>query len=193
MIVALVLAAGCGRRFLERGNKLLESFRGRPLLRHAVDAALASRVAETIVVTGFEAERVEPVLEGLPLCIRRNREYEEGMASSLRTGLRHAEGADGVVVLLGDMPLIRPELIDRLIADFEAGGASAVAPTHGGRRGNPVLLGRGLFPSVARLSGDAGARALLRARDDVREFETDDPGVIIDVDTASDLFALDPH
>jgi len=193
LIVALVLAAGCGRRFSERGNKLLESFRGRPLLRHAVDAALGSRVAETIVVTGFDAERVEPVLEGLPLRIVRNREYEEGMAASLRAGLRHAREADGAVVLLGDMPLIRSELIDRLIADFEAGGASAVAPSHDGRRGNPVLLGRGLFPSVARLSGDAGARALLRTRDDVREIETDDAGVILDVDAASDLFALSQH
>ena len=193
MIVALVLAAGCGRRFSERGNKLLESFRGRPLLRHAVDAALGSRFAETIVVTGFDAERVEPVLEGLPLRIVRNREYEEGMAASLRAGLRHAREADGAVVLLGDMPLIRSELIDRLIADFEAGGASAVAPSHDGRRGNPVLLGRGLFPSVARLSGDAGARALLRTRDDVREIETDDAGVILDVDAASDLFALSQH
>jgi len=190
VIVALILAAGSGRRFSARGNKLLEPFRGRPLLRHAVNAALASRVAETIVVTGFDAERVEHGLVGLPVRIARNCEYEQGMAASLRVGLRNAQNAGGVVVLLGDMPLIRSELIDRLIAVFEAGGASAVAPTHGGRRGNPVLLGRTLFPFVARLSGDAGARDLLRSRDDVREVETQDAGVILDVDAASDLSAL---
>jgi molybdenum cofactor cytidylyltransferase len=191
LIVALILAAGCGRRFSQRDNKLLESFRGRALLRHVVDAALGSRVAETIVVTGFDAERVETVLEGLPVRIVRNREFQEGMAASLRAGLRSAPEADGAVVLLGDMPLIRSELIDRLIADFEAGGASAIAPTYRGRRGNPVLLGRGLFSSVTRLSGDAGARALLLARNDVRELETDDAGVTIDVDAASDLAALE--
>jgi len=108
----------------------------------------------------------------------------------LRAGLRQAPDADGVVVLLGDMPLISPGLIDRLIEAFEVGGASAVAPTHGGRRGNPVLLGRALFPHVARLSGDAGARALLRAREDVREIETDEVGVVLDVDAASDLAGL---
>lgn len=151
---------------------------------------MASRVAETIVVTGSDAERVERGLAGLPLRIVRNDEYEEGMAASLRVGLRDALNADGVVVLLGDMPLVRPELIDRLIGAFEAGGASAVAPTCGGRRGNPVLLGRALFPLVARLSGDTGARALLHARDDVRELETDDAGIILDVDGAEDLFAL---
>jgi len=190
VIVALVLAAGRGRRFSANDNKLLEPFRGRPLFRHAVDAALSSQVAETVVVTGFDAERVERELAGLPLRIVRNGEYEEGMAASLRVGLRNAQDADAVVVLLGDMPLIRAELIDRLIALFEAGGASAVAPTYGGQCGNPVLLGRALFPLVARLSGDAGARALLRARDDVREFETHDAGVILDVDAVSDLSAL---
>jgi molybdenum cofactor cytidylyltransferase len=190
VIVALVLAAGSGTRFSTRSNKLLEAFHGRPLVRCAVDAALASRVEETFVVTGFDAERVEGALAGLPVRIVRNFEHEEGMAASLRAGLRQAPDADGVVVLLGDMPLISPGLIDRLIEAFEVGGASAVAPTHGGRRGNPVLLGRALFPHVARLSGDAGARALLRAREDVREIETDEVGVVLDVDAASDLAGL---
>lgn len=190
MIVALVLAAGRGRRFSKSDNKLFAPFRGRPLLRHAVDAALSSRVAETVVVTGFDAERVERELAGHPLRIVRNDEYEEGMASSLRAGLRHTSDADGAVILLGDMPLTSSALIDRLIETFEAGAAAAVAPTHGGRRGNPVLLGRALFPLVARLSGDTGARALLRARVDVRELEIDDASVILDVDAESDLTAL---
>jgi molybdenum cofactor cytidylyltransferase len=190
VIVALVLAAGSGRRFSTRSNKLLEPFRGRPLLRHAVDAALASRVEKTIVVTGFDAERVEGALVGLPVRIVRNSEHAQGMAASLRSGLGHALDADGVIVLLGDMPRVSPELIDHLIDAFEAGGAAAVVPTHRGRRGNPVLLGRVLFPLVARLAGDVGARALLRARDDIEELETDDAGVILDVDAAGDLSAL---
>jgi molybdenum cofactor cytidylyltransferase len=190
VIVALVLAAGDGSRFSAQHNKLLEIFRGRPLLRHAVDAALASRVAKTMVVTGYDAARVGGALAGLPVQIVHNGEYEEGMAASLRAGLRHAPEASGLVVLLGDMPRVSPELIDRLIEAFEAGGASAVAPTFDGRRGNPVLLGRVLFPQIAQLTGDTGARALLRARRDVVEVETDDAGILLDVDTAQDLSAL---
>jgi molybdenum cofactor cytidylyltransferase len=190
VIVALVLAAGSGKRFSARDNKLLEPFRGRPLVRWAVDAALASRVKKTLVVTGFDAARVEEALAGLPVQIVHNPEYEQGLASSLRAGLCQAPEAKGLVVLLGDMPQVSPELIDRLIDAYGSGLVSAVLPTHGGRRGNPVLLGRILFPFIAQLFGDTGARALLRARSDVVEIETGDAGVLFDIDTAQDLAAL---
>jgi molybdenum cofactor cytidylyltransferase len=190
VIVALVLAAGRGSRFSTQSNKLLEDFQGRPLLRGAVDAALASRVDKIIVVTGFDAARVERALSGLPVEIVHNLQHEEGMASSLRVGLNHAPESAGLVVLLGDMPRVSPKLIDRLITAFSAGDAAAVIPTHAGRRGNPVLLGRALFPQIAQLNGDTGARALLRAREDIVELETDDVGVILDVDTAQDFCAL---
>jgi molybdenum cofactor cytidylyltransferase len=190
VIVALVLAAGNGTRFSTQSNKLLEPFRGRPLVRHAVEAALASRVDETVVVTGLDAECVADALRDLPVRIVHNFEHTEGMAASLRVGLQQASNADAVVILLGDMPLVSSALIDRLIEAFDSGGASAVAPTHGGRRGNPVVLGRALFPLVARLSGDIGARAILSACDDILELKTDDIGVTLDVDTASDLSAL---
>jgi molybdenum cofactor cytidylyltransferase len=190
VIVALVLAAGRGSSFSAQDNKLLQDFRGRPLLRHAVDAALASRVEKILVVTGFDAARVGSALADLPVEIVHNPHHAEGMATSLRAGLRAAPQADGFVVLLGDMPQVSPSLIDLLIDAFGSGEAAAVIPTHGGRRGNPVLLGRALFPQIAQLTGDTGARALLRALSDVIEVETDDAGILRDVDTMQDLATL---
>jgi len=189
VIAALVLAAGRGARFSSGANKLLEDLLGRPVLRHVVDAALASRAHETIVVTGHDVLRIEAALAGLPLRFVYNPDYAEGLASSLRVGVACAGEFDGVLVLLGDMPGVAPPTLDRLIDAFETTGAAAAVPTHDGRRGNPVLIGRSLFPSIAQLSGDAGARGLLRARDDVIEIETGDPGVLADVDTPEDLAA----
>jgi molybdenum cofactor cytidylyltransferase len=93
--------------------------------------------------------------------------------------------ARGAVVLLGDMPLIKPEVIDLLIDGFaKRPDASAVVPLHRGERGNPVLIARALFPRVMTLAGDTGARALLKAADGaVVEIETGDDAVTFDVDT----------
>ena len=190
MIAALVLAAGRGARFAGGANKLLVEIDGRPLLRRSVVAALASRAGRTIVVTGFDQARVEAALAGLPVSLIHNPDFAEGMASSLRTGLARTGDATGVLVLLGDMPNIARHTLNRLIDSFERSGADAVIPTHRGQRGNPVLLGSALFPLLAELKGDAGARALLRARENIVELEVDDAGVLADVDTVQDLARL---
>ena len=105
---------------------------------------------------------------------------------------RVARAALGAVVLLGDMPDVEAEMIDRIVATFAAHpDASAAVPVHAGRRGNPVLLGRELFAAVARLEGDEGARRLLREadRDRVAEVLFDDAAVTLDIDTSDDLAA----
>jgi len=189
-IVAIVLAAGSGSRFGAERCKLLEELDGKPLLRHAVDAALASRASRILVVTGHERERVEAALAGVAVNLIHNASYAEGMSSSLREGLAQAQNAEGVLVLLADMPLVAPATLDRLIAIFTETGAVAVVPTRNGRRGNPVLLGRALFERLAELRGDRGARDLLRACAGVVEVEIGDEGVFSDVDSPDDLASL---
>jgi molybdenum cofactor cytidylyltransferase len=189
-IAAIVLAAGRGSRFGAARNKLLEDFDGRPLLRRAVDAALASRASETIVVTGWERARIETELAGLPLTLVHNKDYASGMASSLRAGLAQASRAMGVLVLLADMPKVTSAILDRLIATFETTGALVVIPTHGAQRGNPVLLGRALFPRLAGLRGDNGARDLLHTLDGVVELDIQEDAILTDVDTPRDIDAL---
>jgi molybdenum cofactor cytidylyltransferase len=98
----------------------------------------------------------------------------------------------GVLVLLGDMPWIDARLIDAMIDAFLAKEAAlAAAPTRAGRRGNPILLGRGLFEAAARLQGDEGARRLIGALSvsELVEVEAPDAGVTIDIDTPADLAA----
>ncbi|MCS6879971.1 MAG: nucleotidyltransferase family protein [Oscillochloridaceae bacterium] len=190
MIVhGILLAAGRSAR-MGRPKQLL-LWQGRPLVRHVAEVALASRLAELVVVLGAYAEEVAGALEDLNGAVRRVRcvEYARGQATSLRCGLEALpSGVSAVVVLLVDQPRVTPELINRLIAAFEAAPeAVAVAPRYRGQRGTPTLLAERLFADVRALEGDLGARPVLaRYADAVRWLDLDDPAVVEDMDTPED-------
>ncbi len=189
-ITALVLAAGQGRRFGAAGNKLLAELDGSPLVRRAVETALGSKLWKTIVVTGHDSAAVETALAGLPVAFAHNPDFVEGLATSLRAGLEAAADADGVLVLLGDMPGVSAGIISTLVDAFgQARSSLAVVPTCDGRRGNPVLLARAIFPAVKTLQGDEGARRLLSEIPGVLEVAVDDDAVLVDVDRPADLDA----
>lgn len=194
---AVILAAGASTRFRLGGGpdatKLVAKLDGEPLVRRVAEAALAAKARPIVVVTGYARESVQEALAGLAVEFAFNPEFASGLASSLRVGLS-AMPSDiaGALVLLGDMPRIEARLIDALIEAFLAHKeALAAAPLRHGRRGNPVLLGRGLFARAMRLEGDEGARRLigrLRAHELV-EVETSEAGVTLDIDTLDDLAA----
>lgn len=184
-VAAIVLAAGRGARFDATCGKLLADYGGRPLVRRAVEAALDSKASKTIVVTGHARDEIERVLAGLPVVFAYNPDFASGMASSLRAGLAHAADSAGA---LADMPDVTSAILDRLIAAFNcAPDRAAVAPVYQGRRGNPVLMGRRLFPRLALLKGEEGARRLLGSTEGVLEIAVDDRSVLADIDTREDL------
>lgn len=188
-IAAVVLAAGRSTR-MGGSNKLLAEIGGRPLIRIAVEAALASRARPVIVVTGHERERVEAALAGLPVRLVHNPDFAQGLGSSLRAGIAAVPAeADGAIVCLGDMPQVDAALIDRLIAAFAPeAGALAVVPTIDGRRGNPVLWSRRFFPDLIAIEGDIGARHLIsRYGEAVVEVAVTGKGALVDVDTPDAL------
>lgn len=191
-VAAIVLAAGRSTR-MGGTNKLLETFEGKPLVRHAVEAALAAGLAPVVVVTGNQDAQVRSALEALGVSFAHNPDFAEGLSTSLRNGVATLGGeGDAAVVLLGDMPLVEASLIRRLVAAFEShSDAPAVVPTREGEWGNPVLLSRSLFGDVAALSGDAGARKLLASRkESVVELPVEDVSVTFDVDTPELLAQL---
>jgi len=189
-IAALVLAAGLSSRM--GMNKLLQEWRGKPLLRWTVEAALASEARPVIVVTGHEAAQTEAALRGLDVMVVRNPTYRDGLSSSVKTGLSALPAsADGAMILLGDMPEIGSTLLNRMIAAFSPpDGRSICIAVHDGRRGNPVLWARSLFGEIAEISGDRGARHLLESHEEqLCEVEAD-AGVLSDVDTPDALARL---
>jgi molybdenum cofactor cytidylyltransferase len=194
---AIVLAAGQSSRFRAAGGpdptKLVAKLDGKPIVRRVVEAALATKARPVVVVTGYARELVEATVADLDVGFAFNPKFASGLASSLKAGLATTPpDAAGALVLLGDMPWIEPRLSDALIDAFLAReGALAAVPSREGRRGNPVLLGRGLFEAAMRLTGDEGARRLIGVlgESELVEVEASDIGVTFDVDTPSDLAA----
>lgn len=161
---AVLLAAGRSSR-MGGPNKLMADFGGEPLLRRTARQVLASRVRRTVVVLGHQAGRATAALEGLDVRVVENPDYATGLSSSLKAGIAAlpAEAA-GALVVLGDMPGVTADDLDRLVTAFEAaGGLSIVRATFAGKRGNPVILPRALFAAVEALSGDTGARHIVES------------------------------
>jgi len=191
-IAAIVLAAGRSSR-MGSANKLLADVDGVPMVRRAVDAVLASAAKPVIVVTGNEQGKVQAALRGCKATFVHNPGFAEGMSTSLRAGLSALPGkTDGVLICLGDMPLVTPAVIDRLIAAFNPlEGRAICVPTWNGKRGNPVLWDRRFFDEMATLAGDVGAKHLIGEHAElVAEVAMPDDAVLTDIDTPEALAAL---
>lgn len=190
-IAAIVLAAGTSSRF-GASNKLLAPFAGRPMLARAIGTAREAGIDEIFVVTGHEAEALQPILEAAGARRVDNPSFRSGLASSLRAGIAALpENVSGVLLMLGDMPMLAPSTLQALIeAAKQEPEPCAFVPAMDGKWGNPVLLRRALFASLRGLSGDQGARKLLEAaRDQVRLVEVEDRGIFADFDTQAALAA----
>jgi molybdenum cofactor cytidylyltransferase len=196
-VPGLILAAGRGKRFT-KGHKLSASIDGRSVLRHAVENALASRLDPVIVVLGAEADQALRALKGLDdprLRVVFNPRWEAGKGSSIEAGLREAPWSSiGVVSLLGDMPMVKPWLIDRVIAELEL-SEKLVFPVYstpdGPRRGYPTAFPRELFAEIRALTMDGTAdEAVRRHWAEAIKIQLPDASTQADVDTDADLELL---
>ncbi|NTF33584.1 NTP transferase domain-containing protein [Rhizobium skierniewicense] len=166
MSVAIVLlAAGMSSRMGSSGlHKLLAEFDGIPLLRRTANVAVGSKASSVALVLGHRADDLKNVLSGLKLSTIINPDYASGMASSIATGFatQEARNADGIMVMLADMPDLSSVHLDQLIDAFDASGATAIVrAVFDGKPGNPVILPRSLHDAILRLEGDVGARHLI--------------------------------
>ena len=191
----MVLAAGRAQRF--GGAKLLAPLRGRPVLAHVLDllarAADAGIVASGRIVVAADDAGVADLVSSAGVETIVNQAPERGLSSSLRCGLA-ALGSDtgAAIIVLGDQPLVRLEVLEALVAAWRDGRGSVIRPRYAdapGEPGHPVLLDRSVWPLAGRLEGDAGFGAL---------FPAGSPGVALidvagrnpDVDTPADLDTL---
>jgi molybdenum cofactor cytidylyltransferase len=190
-VAVAVLAGGRGSRLDSDTPKPLLEVAGRPLVAWALEAAMASGLRPVVLVTGYRGGAVAGAAPPGVVVVRAPR-WRSGIAHSLRAGLGALQGwaqADAVCVGLADQPRVGAEAYRRLAAAHEAGAELAVA-TYGGRRGNPVLLGRSLWPEALELTGDVGARTLM-SRHPVTEVDCSGTGDPADVDTLEDLRAAE--
>jgi len=185
---ALVLLAAGGSTRMGQPKQLL-SYRGASLLRHAALTAMASQCRPVCIVLGHDADRLEREIADLPVVIAANHTWATGMTSSIRTGLETvleaAPDISAVLLTLCDQPLVTAELLDRLVHEWRTTGRSIVACDYGEGHGVPALFARPWFGELARLTGDVGAKSILRthaAQVGLVPF----PGGAIDVDSPAD-------
>lgn len=189
---AIVLAAGSASRY--GSPKLLAPVDGIPMLARAIGAAVAAVGPEAVtVVLGAEAAQLEPLVHTAAAAVVVNLHFEEGIASSIRAGMAKAPaGTRGAMILLADQVAVTADDLQRLLAGWERRPDRIVAARYGDATGAPAIFPADLFPELAALEGDRGARALL-ARHPDRVVAVPMPSAAIDVDTPADLDTRPSH
>lgn len=185
---AVILAAGGSSRLGQ--PKQLLSFQGESLLRRAVRSALEAGCTCVTVVAGDARDRIEIELRGTPATIVENLEWQRGIGTSVRCGLRHLLSSrpdiDAAVLLACDQPFLEAGVITALIARQESSGKPIVASRYAGTLGIPALFHRSCFESLLALPDDSGAKTLIESRSrDVAQVEFQKGA--LDIDTPGDL------
>ena len=194
-IGGVILAAGQSRR-MGAQNKLLAEIDGVPIIRRKAQALLNGGLNDLVIVTGHEHRLVAAALDDLPVTCIYNDDYQSGQASSVACGVRHHQNGShaAVLIALGDMPLVRPELIAALLRDHSSlpdATDRITLPVFDGRRGNPVIWGRGFFDELVALTGDAGGRIIFAEnKNAVNSLGWPDDSIHLDIDTPEALAPL---
>lgn len=189
-ILIVVLAAGASRR-LGQPKQLLAAGQ-KVLVQHTVEECVASEVGPVYVVLGAYADRIRPHLSQHGCQILYNEKWAEGIGSSLRYGLSQMpyKEMDGVIVVLGDQPYFKGKLLKQIVEKQKKTKAKIIISKYTSAAGPPSLFMQEIFPELLQLTGDEGAKPIVkkyRAEVDYVSF----PAGYIDIDIADDLSHLD--
>jgi molybdenum cofactor cytidylyltransferase len=188
-VALLILAAGASTRMGQ--PKQLLPYRGRTLLRHAAETAVATGCGPVVLVTGALHEALAAEVAGLPVRAVHNSEWETGMASSIRAGLAAVQDAQpsAVLIMLSDQPLVTPELLRQLVAQQQQTHAPVVAAAYGDTLGVPAIFDHTQFSALSQLQGAQGANRLIAGLD-AAVGRVAFPAGLLDVDTPEQYAAL---
>jgi len=187
-IAGVILAAGGSSRF-GRSKQLLE-WKGQTFIRNAAELGIQSGLSPVVVVTGAEREAAESELQDLDVEITHNASWSQGQSTSIVEGLKALPPhIGGVVFLLVDQPQIPPDLVEGLVGIHSRQKPAITSTRVKGRRANPVLFDRSLFPELIRLQGDVGGRVLFDDHQ-VVYLPWEDDRIGLDVDTPQALQQL---
>jgi molybdenum cofactor cytidylyltransferase len=182
------LAAGGSSRLGTPKQLLL--WRGEPLVRHVVRLAVASGLQQILLITGCESDRVEKAVDGFPVRIVRNPNWQLGQGSSIKVAVKAlASDISACLFFMCDQPLIKIELIKKIISVYIETQPGIIVPHYLGKRGNPVLFDQNLFSELGQVPDQSGGRSLFSAHP-VTAVESPDDSVLIDVDTMEDYQKL---
>ena len=184
-VFAVVIAAGHSTRF--DGGKLTQPLNGKPLLHYSLAAAQGAFPGRVVLVVGHESGSVTEFSGDLADVVVFNPDHSLGQGSSLAIGVRACrDDADAIVVMLADQPLVSEDTLKALVSRWNQDDDQVVVSDYGGAQGPPVLFGKGSYDQLCGLSGDAGAKNVIRSgKFDVVAIDIGSRG--LDVDTPRDL------
>lgn len=188
-VSAIVAAAGDSKR-LGRPKQLL-SLGESTLIELVVDNFLKSNLREVIVILGHRYEEISSKLSAKPVRMVYNPAYSEGLSSSIKAGILAVNtDSSGVMIALGDQPLIGADIINLLIDTYQDGSKGIVRPAYRGKKGHPVIIDLKYKDEILNISGDIGCRDILLAhQDDVETVEVNSRVILLDIDTEEDYRA----
>ena len=188
MIAAVMLAAGLARRMGRQ--KLLLQLQGKPVVRLSVEH-IVSHVEDVVVVTGPEYTAIRQALEGLPVRFAVNPRPQDGQGTSIAAGVAALKPwTTAALIALGDQPRMPAAVVPALLDAFRRSGQAIVAPVYQGVHGTPVLFSSEVFGELRALTGDAGARAVVKVNPERVEAVAFDIAMPPDVDTPEDYAKL---
>lgn len=187
----VLLAAGSSSRM--GTPKQLLPFRGKPLVRHCAEIALAA-FQPLITVVGASAPEVEAALAGLPVQIVHNKLWEQGIGASIQAGVRRAAelGLEGVVLSLADLPLVTAKYLSGLLEKQGTSGELIVASRYAGTVGVPALFSRQYFPHLLGLEPTQGCKGIIMSNGE-SAILVDCPAAEFDIDTPHDYASLESN
>ena len=190
MISAILLAAGQSKR-MNGENKLAKEIQGVPLIKLSVKNILTSSIDELIIVLGYQREIIEKLIDkNEKIKIIFNKDFESGMASSIKTGLENlSEKSKAFFICLGDMPMVSHNIYNQLIKSKN--NKEIIVPTYKGQQGNPVLFDKSMKEKIINISGDAGAKKILELnKDKILNLEINDQSITKSFNTQGDFISL---
>ena len=191
MISAILLAAGLSKR-MGGENKLTKEIEGIPLIKRSVKNIIASAVDELIIVLGYQKEIIEKLIDkNEKIKFVFNKNFESGMASSIKTGLNHlSENTKAFFICLGDMPMVNQNTYNKLI-EYK-NNKEIIVPTYKGKQGNPVLFPKSMKKKlIMTIQGDFGAKKILeRNKDKIFNLEINDQSITKGFNNQGDFNSL---
>ena len=187
----IILAAGASTRFGR--PKQLVRLNDRCLIEWVLDAALKSKLNRIILVLGYAHQQVlqaiDPKLQDSKLSVEINPHHEKGQSFSLQLGLsRIIDTFPAVMFLLADQPLVDTATLNFLLKHFWSADKDICVPTYAGQKGNPCIFRKKIFPKIMQITGDRGARHIIRSNPErVLEIDIKNHHFFLDVDTPEDL------
>ncbi len=185
-ISAILLGAGESKRMGR--DKLSLPWGKKTMLEHCLQTLLYSRVEEVIVVVNERTEKIVCHRNEKRVKVVLNPYYRRGMSSSIHCGIQHLNPKSaGILIALGDQPLLKTQTINALLEAFEREEGKIILPSFRRRRGHPVIFHRTFKEELLRLRGDAGGKSILmRHPGEVCIIPVRSEGVIRDIDIWED-------